>query len=113
MIPYRGKEKMPELFENLPPEVSRFLGKPLTEKGLLDLAKSDELELIYVDKILPESEVMVTRSRAKKREMAKAYEMAEILNVEPEEHDVEMEKLEDKAMISRKEVQFLDEKDSG
>ena len=80
MLEYKGKDKIEELHEGMPPEVERFMGKPLSEKSLLDLAKHDRLDLIYVDRQLPETDVIITRSRARKRDEARAYEMAELLN---------------------------------
>ena len=62
-------------------EVTRFLGKPLSDKSLLDLAKGDNLDLIpvFVDKQLPEPEMMVTRSKAKQKEKERAYALTEAL----------------------------------
>ena len=110
-LEFKGKDKMPELFQDLPEEVKRFLGGPISEQGLLELAKGDELEMIYVDKQLPEPEMIVTRSRAKKRDEEKLYEIAGILerdSVETEDED----EIPDKVMTKgKKEVTFKNELD--
>ena len=80
MIEYKGKEKMPELFEQLPKEVTKFLGEPMTEQKLIELAKEDKLDLIYVDRHLPEREDIVTRSKSKDEKVSQVYEISGILD---------------------------------
>ena len=44
--------------------VWRFLGKPMSEENLKQLAKNDNLDIMYEDRRLPERERVLTRSTA-------------------------------------------------
>jgi hypothetical protein len=46
--PYLATDKT---FVNLPPETHNILGRPLTENSLINLAKTDNLELLYLDRL--------------------------------------------------------------
>ena len=68
MIRYKGNEKIPELYDDLPDSVLRFLGKPMTSETLKDLAKTDNLEIIYRDYILTdEPEPVMTRAETRRQ----------------------------------------------
>jgi hypothetical protein len=45
---YTAKDPM---FLNLPLETHAILGQPLTEESLIKLAKSDQLDILYLDKL--------------------------------------------------------------
>ena len=78
------KEKDDRIFQDLPKEVLKFLGSPITANSLKELAEKDELELIYTDRILPEVEKIKTRSRTKKEE-----ERQEIIDLAVNDNDLD------------------------
>ena len=78
LIPYKGNEKDPQLYDSLPPEVLAFLGKPMSATSLVELAKTDSLDIIYSDMALPDKEAPVTRSKTAGRlDLAKAYHLVQ------------------------------------
>ena len=62
---YKGAQKSVHLHKSLPPSVLRFLGQPLSNKSLLQLAKDDSLPIIYRDHIGTNFDKIMTRSRSK------------------------------------------------
>lgn len=75
---YKGNEKDPKLFESLLKEVLDFLGHPLSATSLMELAKSDTLDVIYTDLHLPQADPVLTRSKAAgKLDLAKAYHLVQ------------------------------------
>ena len=79
VLEYRGNEKDEKLHRELPDEVLRFLGSPMTGDSLARLAKNDKLDIIYQDRILPEVEPTMTRSkRRKQEEEERAMQLAQL-----------------------------------
>ena len=108
MIEFKGGERLPGIFEKLPSPVTKFLGSTMSEQDLLQLAKTDQLEHIYVDKMLPEPNSIVTRSKARKGEERRTYELAEMLH-EEEDSGTEDEgdtQLDSQEVGSKKNVRF-------
>ena len=67
------------MHRELPEEVLRFLGSPMTGDSLARLAKNDKLDIIYQDRILPEVEPTMTRSkRRKQEEEERAMQLAQL-----------------------------------
>ena len=57
-----GDEQRMQL--GVPEVVWRFLGKPMSEENLKQLARNDNLDIIYEDRRLPERDRVLTRSAA-------------------------------------------------
>ena len=94
MLEFKAFKKDPELYENLPPSVTAFLGKPISAKSLAELASKDQLEMIYKDNVTPAAPSgMTTRRQAKKaKEMADALQLSTSDEIfEDEEQDLENE----------------------
>ena len=82
ILVYSEKTKKQLMLQDLGPEVWAILGEPLDKDKLESLAKSDQLPLIYTDKILENPTRPVTRSL---RKQAKLLENAFIENEEDDE----------------------------
>ena len=108
MLQYRGDDKIPELFSELPPSVMEFLGKPLSTDSLINLAKTDRLDPIYVDKVLPTPNVIITRSKSKKKKEKAIREVTEIL-LENDNQDEELDVVKEEVVSApMKKVKFSD-----
>ena len=55
------------MLQDLGSEVWRILGEPLTEENLAEVAKKDQLPLIYTDRIVEVPSRPTTRSLSKRR----------------------------------------------
>ena len=110
ILEFKGKDKDPELYEGLPESALKFLGRPMSDTTLADLAKQDMLEPIYVDRVLPEPEVAFTRSKARlAKEKERAYALMEALaeyNMEEEEESLTEDKNSETEMRLPKTVRF-------
>ena len=88
MVVYKGNEKNKQLYSSLPPSVLSFLGKPLSSKALLELAKTDSLDLIYTSQKPADASPMITRSKSTKQELQDTLSLAEALHEDEAEDDL-------------------------
>ena len=74
ILVYDKKKKNSPLLAELGPEIWRILGEPLDEDTLAELARKDQLPLIYTDRIVEKPLRPSTRSLTKrKKELENAY----------------------------------------
>ena len=95
MLPYKGGQKDPDLYDNLPQEVLNFLGKPISPKSLVELSEKDELEIIYRDQHTAQFDPVMTRSRSQKKKEEEGKELAKNLEMESiyvEENEEDLKK---------------------
>ena len=71
-------------FSFVPEPVLQILGRPLSQSSLIELAKNDTLDLIYVDKILPDYEAPNTRQNKRREEL---IEMTQAIQDQYESED--------------------------
>ena len=89
MIKYKGNEKKTELYDNLPESVLDFLGRPLSSQSLQKLAENDDLEIIYRDHIVAESNKVLTRSGSRKQNEDRVKALAKDLGMNENYQDDE------------------------
>ena len=113
VLEYRGNEKDEKLHRELPDEVLRFLGSPMTGDSLARLAKNDKLDIIYQDRVLPEVEPTMTRSRRRRQnEEDRAMQLAQL--AADAEDSEELRDLNITAPLhTPRQVTFSDKIDSG
>ena len=103
-IKFRGNKKDNDLFRDLPESVLTFLGKPMSKQSILELSKTDNLEIIYNDNVLPDREKIQTRSMNQRKQKLLDEMTDQIYNAEDSdtEEDVPLEK------NIRRKVRFVD-----
>ena len=79
ILEYKGNEKDPKLYESLPKEVLAFMGKPMEQSTIKELAKHDKLDIIYTDHSNILAEKVITRQdTAKQKELDKAMDIIQL-----------------------------------
>jgi hypothetical protein len=91
LLPYKGEKKNHKLYEFLPQEVLAFLGKPLSQDSLLELAKSDQLDMIYNDK--SEATYTPPSTRSSSKQMPTQDEIMEVIGDVLDENDTAEQQL--------------------
>ena len=104
IVVYKRNLKTSPLLRDLGPEVWAILGEPLDEKNLAELARKDELPLIYTDKIVEIPLRSTTRALSKRRkELENVY-----FEEDPDYYDLDSADEEDDSarQSERKRVTF-------
>ena len=103
IVVYKRELKGSPMLQDLGPEVWKILGEPLDEKNLAELAKKDELPLIYTDRIVEMPSRPTTRSLSKKRKALENVYFEE----DPNYYDLDsQEEAEEASQQERKRVTF-------
>ena len=102
ILVYDKKKKNSPLLAELGPEIWRILGEPLDEDNLAELARKDQLPLIYTDRIVEKPLRPSTRSLTKrKKELENAY-----FEEDPDFYDLDSVDEEEGRRSARKQVTF-------
>ena len=67
------------MFQDLPQEVLEFLGKPMSSASLIELAKHDNLDIIYTPQSTSNEPIMTRSKSEHKREIEEAYALQQAL----------------------------------
>lgn len=87
LLLFKGEQKDNELYKEIPQNVLAFLGKPISSESLLELARKDDLELIYSDHMAQPTSIPLTRSKNSNRMTPNPAEIMEVIG--DEVHDDE------------------------